>query len=224
MSVAGLPSFSSSPTSIYLPDHPSKPIMDPSCAQGISDLVHSKFEWRQEKLVFSFRSDGNKPVEFDTVLYLGRQVLKTPSLSFRNPIMDQKDLIALLKQQALKQGLHLTTVASTSNSQSSKGCFFKLACNRFRAHKDAPLQQATPPSPQQVYNPNLKIGSLRATRITRGLIGKKLQRRKETMKSTTKSHCCPFNFTFKLRQDIDSWVLIAGTGSCVHKFHPEVRW
>jgi hypothetical protein len=131
MLAAGLRSFSLNPTSIYLPDHPSKPTMDPSCAQGSSDLVHSKFEWRQEKVVLSFRSDGDKQVEFDIVPYLGRQVLKVPSLCFCNPIMDQKDLIALLKQQALKQGLHLTTVASSSNRESSKGCFFKLACNCF---------------------------------------------------------------------------------------------
>ena len=41
------------------------------------------------------------------------------------------------------------------------------------------------------------------------------------MKSTTKTHCCPFNFTFMLYHDIVSWVLIAGTGSCKHKFHPK---
>jgi hypothetical protein len=82
--------------------------MDPSCAKGISDLVQTKFEWKQEKLVFSLAIHGNKPVEFDVVPYLEREVLKVTSLSFCDPIMDQnKDLIALFKQQALKEGVHL---------------------------------------------------------------------------------------------------------------------
>jgi hypothetical protein len=83
--------------------------------------------------VLSLVRAGNKQVRFDDVPYLGteaRQVLTFPNDSS----MDQKEIIALCKEQASKQGVHLTTVASSSNSNSSKDCFFKLACNQFRAH------------------------------------------------------------------------------------------
>ncbi len=81
--------------------------------------------------MFSLGSDGDKQVQFDVVPYLGteaRQVLTFPN---SNSSIDQKEIIALFKEQASKQGVHLTTVASSSNSESSKGCFFQLACNRF---------------------------------------------------------------------------------------------
>jgi hypothetical protein len=110
--------------------------MDPSCAQGISNHVNSKFGWKQDKLVLSLGTDGDKQVRFDVVSYLGteaRQVLTFPN----NSSIDQKQIIALFEEQASKQGVHLTTVASSSkNSEPSKGCFFKLACNRFRAHNN----------------------------------------------------------------------------------------
>ncbi len=104
--------------------------MDPSCAKGISNLVNTKFRWKQEKLVFSLGIGGNEQVEFKVVPYLGREgVLKAASLTFPNTSMDQKEMIALFKEQASKQGVHLTTVVSSSNSELYKGCFFKLACN-----------------------------------------------------------------------------------------------
>jgi hypothetical protein len=109
--------------------------MDPSCAQGISNHVNSKFRWRQDKLVLSLGTDGDKQVRFDVVPYIGTeagQVLTFPN----NFSINQKEIIALFKEQASKQGVHLTTVASSSNSESSKGGFFKLACNRFRAHNN----------------------------------------------------------------------------------------
>ncbi len=108
--------------------------MDPSCAQRISDHVNSKFDWKQDKLVFSLDIDGGNQVEFDVVPYLGieaRQVLTFPN----NSSIDQKQIIALFKEQASKKGLHLTTVAISSNSEPSKSCFFKLVCNQFRAHE-----------------------------------------------------------------------------------------
>jgi hypothetical protein len=207
------------------------PTMDPSSAQRISDHVNSKFDWKQDKLVFSLDIDGGNQVEFDVVPYLGRQGIKfskVTSLHFPNPSMDQKEMIALFKQQALKQGVHLTTVASSSNSESYKGCFFKLACSRFRVHDDSKskskhsaTQQPTMPGPLQLYNPNVKTGTLRTSRITRGLEGKRLPRRTETTKSKMRSQCCTFNFTFSLIQDIDSWVLSGGSGCCDHTFHPK---
>jgi hypothetical protein len=106
--------------------------MDPSCAKGISNHVNSKFRRKQDKLVLLLGTDGNKQVQFNVVPYLGteaRQVLTFPNFS-----VDQKEIITLSKEQASKQGVHLTTVASSSNSEASKGCFFKPACNRFRAH------------------------------------------------------------------------------------------
>jgi hypothetical protein len=106
--------------------------MGPFCAKGISNHVNSKFGWKQDKLVLSLGTDGNKQVQFNVVPYFGteaRQVLIFPNYS-----MDQNEIIALFKEQASRQGIHLTTVASSSNSEPSEGCFFKLTCNRFQAH------------------------------------------------------------------------------------------
>jgi ABC-type uncharacterized transport system substrate-binding protein len=100
------------------PKSSSHPTMDPSCAQGISNHVNSKFGWKQDKLVLSLGTDGNKEVQFDVVPYLGteaRQVLTFPN----NSSMNKKQIIALFKEQASKQGVHLTTVPSSSNSESS---------------------------------------------------------------------------------------------------------
>jgi hypothetical protein len=198
--------------------------MDPSCAKDISDHVNSKFGWKQDKLVLSLGPDGDEQVRFDVVPYLGteaKQVLTLP-----NSTIAQKEMIALFKEQASKQGVHLTTVASSSNSESSKGCFFKLACNRFRAHNlgndhDGTSQQSTTPSPLQLYNPNVKTGALRSSKTTRGLAGKKMARRSETTKSRSKRQCCTFNFTFKLNHHTACWELNGGTGSSQHQFHPK---
>jgi hypothetical protein len=64
---------------------------------------------------FGHRRSGDKQVDFNVVPYLGRkgrEVLKATSFTFPNPIMAQKEIIALFKQQALKQWVHLTTVAT----------------------------------------------------------------------------------------------------------------
>jgi hypothetical protein len=202
--------------------------MEPSCANNINDLVQAKFGWKQEKLVFCLPIDGDEQVDFDIVPYLGRGVGKGTNLTFPNSNLEQKDIIALFKQQALKQGVRLTTVASSANSHAHYGRFFRLACNRFRGHssdnknksKVETSQQSTTPRPLQLYNPNVKIGTLRASRITRGLEGKRMPRKMETTKSK-KSERCGFNFTFQLCPKTDSWVLSGGTGSCDHQFHPK---
>ena len=180
--------------------------MDPSCAKGISDHVNSKFGWKQDKLVLSLGPDGDEQVRFDVVPYLGTEARQV--LTFPNTSINQKKIIALFKEQASKQGVHLTTVASSSNSESSKGCFFKLACNRFGAHNisnkyDWTSQQSTMPSPLQLYNPNVRTCTLQSSKTTRGLAGKKMPRRCEMTKSRAESQCCTFNFTFSLIQDID---------------------
>jgi hypothetical protein len=73
--------------------------MDPSRAKSISHLVvHTKFEWKQEKLVLCLAIDGGEQVEFDIVPYLGRGVLKTINLTFPNPNMKQYKIIALFKK------------------------------------------------------------------------------------------------------------------------------
>jgi hypothetical protein len=94
--------------------------------------------------------------------------------------MDQKKMIALFKQQTLKQGVHLMTMASSSNSELYKGYFFKVICNKFQAHNgssnyksDWASQQSTMPSSLQLYNPSIKTGSLQSNKTTRGLAGKK---------------------------------------------------
>ncbi len=152
------------------------------------------------------------------------------NLTFPNPNMEQKELISLLKQQASKQGVHLTTVTSSANSEAHYGRFFKLACNRFRGrsnhkqnkNKDVTTPQSTEPPPLlQLYNPNVKIGTLRTSKITRGLEGKKLPRKRETTKSKKTSERCSFNFTLRLCFKTDSWVLSSCTGSCEHMFHPK---
>ena len=199
--------------------------MDPSCAKNISDQVHSKFEWKQEKLVFCFAINGDEQVEFDIIPYLGAGVGKTTDLTFPNPNMEQKELIEVFKQQASKHWVHLTTVASSSNSETYYGRFFKLACNRFRGHnitksKHPTSQQPSEQAPLQLYNPNVKMGTLRASKTTRGLQGKKLPRKRETTKCK-KSERCSFNFSFQLSRERDSWVVLAGTGSCEHVFHPQ---
>ncbi len=82
-----------------MPTSSSHPTMDPSCDQGISNHVNSKFKWKQNKLVLSLDTDGNKQVRFDVVPYLGieaRQVLTFPN----NSSIDQKQIIALFKEQA----------------------------------------------------------------------------------------------------------------------------
>jgi hypothetical protein len=147
------------------PKSSSHPTMDPSCAQGISNHVNSKFGWKQDKLVLSLGTDGNKEVQFDVVPYLGteaRQVLTFPN----NSSMNKKQIIALFKEQASKQGVHLTTVPSSSNSESSKGCFFKFACNQFRAHNndsnkyDWTSQQSTAPPPPSAVQPKHQTWNL----------------------------------------------------------------
>jgi hypothetical protein len=88
--------LNSSPTS------GSHPTMDPSCAQGISNHVNSKFRWRQDKLVLSLGTDGDKQVRFDVVPYIGTeagQVLTFPN----NFSINQKEIIALFNEQASKQ-------------------------------------------------------------------------------------------------------------------------
>jgi hypothetical protein len=159
------------------------------------------------------------------VPYLGTEAKQI--LTFPNSNLEQKEMIALFKEQASKQGVHLTTVASSSNSDSSQGRFFKLACNRFQAHTnvsnkyDGTSQQSTTPSPLKLYNPNVKAGTLQSSKTTRGLAGKKMPRRSATTKSRSKSQCCSFNFTFKLNHDTDCWELTGGTSSCQHQFHPK---
>jgi hypothetical protein len=64
--------------------------MDPSCAKSISNLVYTKFEWKQEKLVFCLAINSDKQVELDIVPYLGQEVLKATNLTFPNPSMKQK--------------------------------------------------------------------------------------------------------------------------------------
>jgi hypothetical protein len=63
---AGLPSSLKSSSRSF-----SHPTMDPSCAKGISDLVNTKFGWKQDKLVFSLGIDSNKQIEFNVVPCLG---------------------------------------------------------------------------------------------------------------------------------------------------------
>jgi hypothetical protein len=48
-----------------------------------------------------------------------------------------------------------------------------------------------------------------------------MPRRCETTKARAKRLCCTFNFTFKLNQDTDCWVLNGRTGSCQYQFHPK---
>jgi hypothetical protein len=104
--------------------------MDPSNAKSISDQVQSKFEWKQEKLVFSLPMDGDEDIEFDIVPYLGGDLMGA-NLTFPNPNMEQKELISLLKQQASKQGVHLTTVASSANSEAHYGCSSNLELDKY---------------------------------------------------------------------------------------------
>jgi hypothetical protein len=109
--------------------------MDPSNAKSISDQVQSKFEWKQEKLVFSLPMDGDEDIEFDIVPYLGGDLMGA-NLTFPNPNMEQKELISLLKQQASKQGVRLTTVASSANSEARSEMFaFQWLCYRNRLSK-----------------------------------------------------------------------------------------
>jgi hypothetical protein len=77
--------------------------------------------------VLLLSTGGDKQVQSNVVPYLGTETRQV--LTFPKSCMDQKEIIALFKEQASKQGVHLTTVASSSNSELSKGCFFKLACN-----------------------------------------------------------------------------------------------
>jgi hypothetical protein len=53
------------------------------------------------------------------------------NLTFPNPNMEQKELISLLKQQASKQGVHLTTVASSANSEAHYGCSSNLELDKY---------------------------------------------------------------------------------------------
>jgi hypothetical protein len=85
--------------------------MDPSCAKGICDLVHSKFEWKQEKLEFCLTINGNEQVAYHGA------VIKATNSTFPSPYMKQKETIALFKHQALKQGVHLMIMASHANSK-----------------------------------------------------------------------------------------------------------
>jgi hypothetical protein len=57
--------------------------MDPSYAKGISDLAHSKFEWKQEKLEFPLAIDGSVQVEFDSASFHG--VIKATNLTSPPP-------------------------------------------------------------------------------------------------------------------------------------------
>ena len=75
--------------------------MDPSCAKGISDHVNSKFGWKQDKLVLSLGTDGDKQVQFDLVPYLGTEARQV--LTFPNSSINQKEIIALFKEQASKE-------------------------------------------------------------------------------------------------------------------------
>jgi hypothetical protein len=83
----------------------------------------------------------------------------------------------------------------------------------------AAINHATPPS--SAVQPKRQTGTLRSSKTTRGLAGKKMPRRCETTKARAKSQCCTFNFTFKLNQDTDCWVLNGGTGSCQYQLHPK---
>jgi hypothetical protein len=88
--------------------------------------------------------------------------------------------------------------------------------------KDGTSKQPTMQPPLQLHNFNVKIGTLGASKTTRGLEGKKLPRKTELTKSKKKSKCCSLNFTFWLCPKTDSWVLMGGTpGSCEHPFCPK---
>ena len=98
--------------------------MEPLCVDKIDNIVEEQQKWDTNELLFEIEND-----KFDLIPYLGEGFQSTETLSFAIPVqMDQKELIVVLKQQSAAQGIHLTTVKSSSNHDSAHGCHFTLGC------------------------------------------------------------------------------------------------
>ena len=97
--------------------------METSCAARIEQQVSKLSNWHQGSLVFTVNDD----IQFDVVPYLDGGSRAAEQLAFHNPKgLSQAELISLLKQQGFKQDVHLTTIASSSKTESKYGSFFKL--------------------------------------------------------------------------------------------------
>jgi hypothetical protein len=88
--------------------------------------------WRQESLVFTLQ-DGTDEYTFDVIPYLGDGPNASKELMFPHPKnLKQSDIISLMKEQALQQGVRLVTAGSSANPDSEKGCHFRLVCEQNR--------------------------------------------------------------------------------------------
>jgi hypothetical protein len=197
--------------------------MEPLSVKRIKSFVKEHEKWdTNNELVFEIENDK----KFDLIPYLGEGSNSTKTLS-SFPIlvdMDQKELKVCFKQQLAAQGIHLTTIQSSTKQDCPKGHHFTLGCchcHRVYQQRGNVFFQANTASASFIpqYNPEVKIGARWKSRKNGGSEGKKMARRTETCKAPTKEQCCPFNFTFKLDDETERWVLLGGTGSSHHTYH-----
>jgi hypothetical protein len=101
--------------------------------------------WRQESLVFTIQ-DGTDEYKLDVIPYLGDGPKATKQLTFPHPRhLEQSDLIALLKDQALQQGVRLVTNDSSSNPDAANGRHFRLVCQQNRLHNPVVAEENSKP-------------------------------------------------------------------------------
>jgi hypothetical protein len=90
--------------------------------------------WRQESLVFTIQ-DCTDEYKFDVIPYLGDGPKATKQLTFPHPRhLEQSDIIVLMKEQALQQGVRLVTNESSANPDSANCRHFSLVCQQNLLH------------------------------------------------------------------------------------------
>jgi hypothetical protein len=150
--------------------------MEEACMKPIEDHFLGLNKWKQESLVFTIGD-----YKFDVVPYLRGGLKEEETLSFPNSAdMDQSALVGFFKQQSVLQGVHLVCMDSSRNPNSRRGRFFQLACARKLLFYDSKNKEQN----ENLYHPDVKTGSLRANKKTRGLAGKTQKRRTQTTKAS----------------------------------------
>ncbi len=106
--------------------------MEPLSVARFESVVKEHEKWDTNELIFELKNDK----KFDVIPYLGEGPKAAETLSFDNPVgMQQKELIIDFKRQAASQGIHLTTIKSSTNEDSASGRHFTLGCHRHRVYQ-----------------------------------------------------------------------------------------
>ena len=154
--------------------------MEPEDIKNIEEAIEKDTQWMQKELVFKIEEARS----IDVVPFLSEGCQSSETLSFPNPpLLTQKELIAVFKRQAARQGVHLTQSASSSNLHSRGSRFFWLVCDRYLLYHRAKGNKRVDccisnlnhfePTVPCLYDAGVKMGRIRVSRLDRHKDGKK---------------------------------------------------